>query len=114
MDARVKPAHDGRKSSRATVSPALFCWPGLWLGNGFGLSVGLGRILLRSASIRLGGDVARRRLVRPLGGQHRCNRRHRLIDIPLADAVAAPPLRQIEMDMILVVAVRTGAEHRGE
>src|SRR3954454_8726451 len=113
MDARVRSAHDGRKSSRAPVSPALFCWPRLWFGNGLRLGIGLGRILLRSASIRLGSKVARRRLFGTLGRKQRRNGRHRLIDIPLADAVAAAPLRQIEVDVILMVAVRTGAEHGG-
>src|SRR3954462_4774444 len=86
---------DDRKSSRAPVSPALFCWPRLWFGGGLLPGFGLRRIRPDSAGIAFGGGVTRRRLLGPLRRQQRRHRRHRLVDIPLANAIAAAPLGQV-------------------
>src|SRR3954454_14481011 len=115
------------RHSKAPVSPALFCCRLAWLGFvavggrlvrrrrrflrrlvtnsllgfgfGFGLRFGFGR------------DLTRRRLLGPFRRQQRSNLRQRIPDVPLADPVVVAPLRQVEMDMVLVVPVRAGAEH---
>ncbi|OKO85227.1 hypothetical protein AC629_19625 [Bradyrhizobium sp. NAS80.1] len=63
---------------------------------------------------RLGRDLARWRLLGPFHGQKRGDLRQRIPDVPLADPVVVAPLRQIEMDMVLVIPVRAGTEHGGE
>src|SRR4051812_21750488 len=97
--------------SKSAGSPALFCWPRLRLGNGLHRNIGLRRTRLRYGGlggVSFRGDLARRRLIRAFGRQQWRNRRHRVIDIPLADAIAAAPLREVEVDVVLVVPVRSG------
>src|SRR4051794_34958721 len=94
--------------SKSAGSPALFCWPRLRLGNGLRLSIGLRRAWLRRG--RLGGVgfrgyFARRRLFRAFSRQQRRDRGHRVIDVPLADAIAAAPLGEVEVDVVLVIPV---------
>ena len=55
--------------------------------------------------------IARRRIRRAIGRQRHAGRQ-RLPNFPLTQPVAAAALRQIEMDVVLVVPVRSRPEHR--
>src|SRR4051812_34408990 len=103
--------------SKSAGSPALFCWPRLWPGNRFFFRFGLRCILLRCTwlfGFGFRSDLARRRLLRTFRGQQWRNRGQRVVDIPLANPVAAASLREVEVDVVLVIPVRSWPQHRGE
>ena len=123
-DDAVTVAHRDRDDQKRRFCRRFFVARLGWLRLGLGARIcraGLrrtspARICVRlagfgSGAVGFGGDLARRRLLRPLGRQQRRDLRQRIPHVPLADPVVVAPLHQVEMDVVLVVPVRARPQH---